>query len=69
MDIYVYTTQHEELLARELSAGVDAAALARAAVWVKNDLDFDSTKKAFANFLQESNYLYFDGFVRICLDD
>jgi len=72
MEIFVYTVEHKELLKSiferfEDNAECAASALSIAACKLDNKLGFANTKAVFADFLQENNHLYFDGFVRICL--
>ena len=63
----IFTVEHEELIRREF-AGFDGSfagavqALGRAA-------DRLGKKADFAGFLRENDYIYFDGFLRICADD
>ena len=74
MEIFVYTMEHEELLTEKLgpkearkNLKTAANALTQAALVLFPNLDFAKTHGIFWEFLVQNNYIYFDGFLRICL--
>ncbi|MCL2575395.1 MAG: putative sporulation protein YtxC [Defluviitaleaceae bacterium] len=72
MEIFVYTVEYEDLIRRTFArfgddAGCAASALSIAACAVDSGLNFAEAKAVFADFLDENNHIYFDGFVRNCL--
>ncbi|MCL2235893.1 MAG: hypothetical protein FWB98_05600 [Defluviitaleaceae bacterium] len=63
----VFTIEHEELLRKEF---MDFDGSVASAVWALERAADKLGKSAnFADFLLENNYIYFDGFLRICADD
>ena len=80
MEFFVYTIEHVELLKEIIGdtlcrpqtappANLDtmAEALALAAIHLFPILNFKETKGLFKEFLTQNNYIFFDGFLRICI--